>query len=503
VAKIIQTADLHPGEPASDTEKLWVYNALDCMVTLEVYETIEPMLDNHTRATYEFSKSLQAPVLEMNMHGVLIDKSQRDRLLTAYSADINRLATQLNRIIEEGIGIQMNWNSPQQLKELLYERLRLPPVRKRNAKGQLVPTADRGALEKLSDYFVAQPIINHILALRDLSKKAGVLRTSIDTDGRIRTSFNIGGTTTGRLASSLSDFGTGTNLQNIEQRLRRILVADPGYKFAYIDLEQAESRAVAGIVWNLFQDGRYLDACESGDLHTSVCKMAWRNLPWTGNLKEDKDVAELPFYRMFSYRDMAKRLGHGSNYYGQPAHMAKQTKIEQRIVSEFQGAYFSAFPGIPRWHAWVQRELRETGYLVSLTGRKRWFFGRRDDPETLRAAIAFSPQGGIGDILNSGMLAVWRSGIAQLLLQIHDAILIQYREADEDWVVPQAMKLLVQPFQLDHGRTLVIPCEAKVGWNWANQETDRAGNVIGNPNGLAKWRGHDDRQRVGFLDEVL
>jgi DNA polymerase I-like protein with 3'-5' exonuclease and polymerase domains len=127
---------------------------------------------------------------------------------------------------------------------------------------------------------------SHILALRDIAKKIGVLKTSIDPDGRMRTSYNIAGTTTGRFSSSLSDFGTGGNLQNLEERLRRPFVADPGMKFAYIDLEQAESRLVGAIEWNLFGDGRYLDACESGDLHTSVCRLAWTELPWTEILKE-------------------------------------------------------------------------------------------------------------------------------------------------------------------------------------------------------------------------
>src|SRR6516165_6883191 len=85
-------------------------------------------------------------------------------------------------------------------------------------------------------------------------------------------------------ASLLSDFGTGTNLQNIEDRLRSVFVADKGMKFAYVDLEQAESRLVGAIEWNLFRDGTYLDACESGDLHTSVCRLAWGSaVNWTGD----------------------------------------------------------------------------------------------------------------------------------------------------------------------------------------------------------------------------
>jgi DNA polymerase-1 len=363
-------------------------------------------------------------------------------------------------------------------------------------------TADRDALEKLETYFNAQPIILHILALRDINKKIGVLRTSVDSDGRMRTSYNIAGTTTGRFSSSLSDFNTGGNLQNLEERLRRPFVADPGYKFAYIDLEQAESRLVGAIEWNLFHDGRYLDACESGDLHTAVCRLAWTDLPWTGDLKGDRAVAEGPFYRQHSYRHMAKVLGHGTNYNGTPFTMAKHTKLGAKLIAEFQTKYFAAFPSHKRWHAAVASELIQTGHLCTLTGRRRWFFGRRTDDTTIREAIAYNPQGSVGDILNKGMLKVWRLNICQLLMQIHDAILVQYPEEHEDEILPILLEEIKVPVPLAHGRTLIIPSEAQVGWNWAKADET-------NPDGLAKYKGHDIRKRTpespapSKLDQLL
>lgn len=501
--KAIKTHLLTPSELAlmSDTEKYWIYNALDCCLTAEILNVIKPQLDNLSRATYEFSKSLQAPVLEMRLRGVRVDAEWRTRTIESYSSDLRTIEEQLNRILLEGIGFAINWNSPAQLKKLLYEVLQLPPQKKRNAKGQFTITADRNALEKLETYFNAQPIISHILALRDISKKIGVLKTSIDSDGRMRTSYNIAGTTTGRFSSSLSDFGTGGNLQNVEERLRRPFVADPGYKFAYIDLEQAESRLVGAIEWNLFGDGRYLDACESGDLHTAVCRLAWENLAWTSDIHRDREVAEQPFYRQHSYRHMAKVLGHGTNYNGKPYTMAKHTKLDASLITTFQQKYFRAFPAHQRWHAAVASELLQTGNLVTITGRRRWFFGRRNDDTTVREAIAYGPQGAVGDILNQGMLRVWRLNICQLLLQIHDAILVQYPEQDEDKILPQLTEIIKVPIQLKNGRTLIIPSDAQVGWNWAKHDKD-------NPDGLQKYRGHDDRKRstatqAQQLDSIL
>lgn len=489
--------------PNSETEKLWIYNGLDCCVTSEVLAATKPQLDNQTRATYEFEKALQAPVLEMKLRGVLVDQQLRDKVIHEYELQLGIIAGNLERILSEGIGIPaLNWRSPKQLRELFYTVLGLPPIKKRNAKGFYEPTVNRDALEQLDNYFMAQPLVSHILGLRDIGKKIGVLKTGIDSDGRMRTSYNIAGTTTGRFSSSLSDFGTGTNLQNIEERLRSVFVADPGHKFAYIDLEQAESRLVGAIEWNLFQDGRYLDACESGDLHTSVCRLAWGNqLAWTGDLKSDRELAETPFYRQHSYRHMAKVLGHGTNYNGKPYTMAKHTKLDAKLIAAFQSAYFTAFPAHQRWHGHVAQELFTTGNLTTLTGRRRWFFGRRNDDATVREAIAYDPQGSVGDILNRGMLQVWRLRICQLLLQIHDAILIQYPEEQEDTVLPQVLKAIQVPVPLLHNRELLIPSEAKTGWNWSVEAPD-------NPDGLRKYKGGDGRTRqivpaATQLDRVL
>lgn len=502
--KAIQTDELSVlTMPSSETEKLWIYNGLDCCVTAEVLDVIEKQLDNQTRATYEFEKSLQAPVMEMKLRGVLVDQETRAKTLQAYAKDKAQLEGNLNEIISEGIGIHdFNPNSPAQLKRLFYEVLGLPPIKKRNSQGVWAPTVNRDALEQLDSYFMARPLVSHILALRDCNKKIGVLKTGIDSDGRIRTSYNIAGTRTGRFSSNLSDFGTGTNMQNIEDSLRRVFVADPGYKFAYIDLEQAESRAVGAIEWNLFHDGRYLDACESGDLHTSVCRLAWGSqLPWTGDIKRDKAMAEQPFYRQHSYRHMAKVLGHGTNYNGKPYTMAKHTKLDQRLISEFQLRYFAAFPAHQHWHIWTANTLGREGNLTTLTGRRRWFFGRRDDDATIREAIAYNPQGSVGDILNQGMLNVWRADLCQLLLQVHDAILVQYPEHLEAEVLPKVLKTIHVPLDLNYGRTLLIPSEAQVGWNWGKWAED-------NPDGLKKWTGGDERKRqrqptTTELDRVL
>ncbi len=487
----------------TETEKLWVYNGLDCCITNEVFQVLESQFDNNTRATYEFSKSLQAPILEMNMRGVLVDGQKKAELIRIYSAEVDRLAAQLDRILDLGLGAPgLNWRSNQQLISLFYGQLNIPPIRKRNSKGEQAPTVNREALEKLKNYHYALPIVHHLLRMRDQAKRIGVLRTDIDNDGRIRTSYNIAGTTTGRLSSSFSDFGTGTNLQNIEQRLRRIFISDPGYKFANIDLKSGDSFGLGMILHELFGDSKYLEACESGDIHTSVSRLAWKEIPWSGDLRRDKELAESTVaYRDLSVRDMAKKLGHGTNYCGTPFTMARHTHVERSVIEDFQTRrYFPAFPSIQLWHAHVRSQLQSQGYLVTLLGRKRWFFGRRNDDNVVREAVAYEPQSITSDIINRGMLEVWRSNCCQLLLQVHDSVLVQYKESDENEILPRILKTIVQPITLPSGRVVTIPVDAKVGWNWANQSAD-------NPDGLSTYKGTPDvRKRspqTSILDQLI
>lgn len=491
--KIIET-NLTDPEDLSPFEREQVYNGLDCCVTAEVLDVILPQLDNTTAATYAFSRELQGPVLEMKMRGVLIDQVMKAEVIEIYFAMLERLEDNLELIVREGIGFYgFNWRSNDHLKYVFYDRLGIPEIKKGGR-----PTVNRDALEKLEVYLIAKPIVAHLLTMRDIGKKISVLKTDIDPDGRIRTSYNIAGTETGRFSSSFSEFGTGGNLQNIEDLLRRVLISDPGMKMAQFDAEQGESRAVGAIEWNLFKDDRYLNACESGDLHTAVAKLCWPNLPWPGDLESDRKLAEEPYYRHYDRRFMCKKIGHGTNYGGKPRTISAQAKIEVGIIEDFQSKYFQAF-GHQAWHRAVREQLETVGELISLTNRKRQFWGRRDTDETLRAAIAYDPQGSLADIVNAGMLNVWRKDSCQLLLQNHDAIIVQYPEEREDEVIPKILNQLCYPVELQHDRELVIPYGVQTGWNWGKWDKD-------NPNGIKAYKPGDQRKRqtqVGILDRKI
>jgi len=501
--KIIDTS--LPPPRLSQWEKDQIYNGLDCCVTAEVFSVLRSQVDNYTDATYRFSKELQGPVLEMRLRGVRVDKSRRLEVLEKYHEQLDKLERQLERIVREGVGqVGFNWRSNDNLKELFYGRLHIPPIRKRGT-----VTVDRDALERMEEYLIARPILSHLKLMRDIGKKMGVLSSDIDPDGRIRTSYNIGGTNTGRFSSSLSEFGTGGNLQNIEDLLRSTLIADPGMKMGYLDAEQGESRVVGCIEYNLFGDSRYLDACESGDLHTTVAKLVWPKLAWTGDLETDKRLAEQPYYRHYSRRFMCKKIGHGTNYDGKPPTIAQQAKVDIELIQEFQPIYFRAFPAHLRWHAYVEGEIHKTGMLISLMGRKRQFWGRRTDPEVRREAIAYDPQGSLADIVNHGMLNVWRKRACQLLMNMHDAIVIQYPEEEEDEIIPLILSQLRYPLPV-RDREFVVPYGVKTGWNFGEYccgDRTRPGckecRKEQNISGLKAYKDRDKRKRpkeVSILD---
>lgn len=464
----------------------WIYNGLDACVTHEVLTALLPQLGEHTGPTYDFSRALQGPALEMRLRGVRVDARRKAEVIDECFETLDRLERHLDMLVLDGVGMpNFNWRSNVDKRTLFYEILGVPPIRRRGR-----PTVDIDALERIqTDYLIARQICAHLLLMGELAKKIAVLRTELDRDGRMRTSYNIAGTSTGRFSSSFSEFGTGGNLQNVEESLRSIFIADPGMKLAKFDAKSGESYVVGAIEWNLFGDGKYLDACESGDPHTATARICWPKLNWTGDLKHDKNVAERPYYRGHSYRFMCKKLGHGSNYGGKPQTLSAQAKLPINVVQDFQPKYFRAYPAHLRWHTHVSDELNRRGYLVSLTGRKRWFFGRRSEDSTLREAIAYDPQCSLADIVNRALLNIWLRRTATIYMHDHDALTFQYPEESEDEVIPLLFKQLEVPIPLDNGRTLLIPYDCKVGWN--RGEWSEA-----NPDGLRDYTDGDDRKRT-------
>ena len=114
--KIIRTHEMNP-ETLSEFEKEMCYNGLDCCVTLDVYDGLRPQLDNITASTYNFSKALQAPTLEVKARGVLVDQVRKAAVIDEYYEIMERVEANLLRIVYEGVGMaNFNYRSTKDLK---------------------------------------------------------------------------------------------------------------------------------------------------------------------------------------------------------------------------------------------------------------------------------------------------------------------------------------------------------------------------------------------------
>lgn len=476
------------------------------MITLEVWEKLQGQF-NQPPAIYAFERALQGPYLEIMQRGFLTDRAAAAVVIR----DLEQREARLQHILDELATAVwdrgLNPRSPKQMNDFFYRCMQLPE-QWISAKGIKRLSTNREALEKLEYVMHARPLIASVLAIRDVGKQRNVLETEIDNDCRWRTSYNIAGTETGRPSSSENAFGTGSNTQNIAPNLRFMFVADPGKILCVIDLEQVEARDVGFFIGCLFNDWAFLDNCESGDLHSNNCKLVWPGLPWTGDPKRDREIADQQFYREFSYRDMSKRGGHLTNYFGTAWTMGRSLKIPVNVAEEFQARYCRgnpsagiepAFPGIPRWWQWTAQQLQVNSLLTTPFGRRRHFFGRPGDDTTLREAIAFLPQSTTADRMNLGLWRVWRHmPQVELLAQTYDSITFQFDERlNRDEIIQEALERIRVELISPSGRKYVVPGEAKIGYNWGSRVTqadvDKAVQRGQRPprlnlEGLVKWK---------------
>lgn len=472
-------------EATDPTLELWIYCGLDSCVTREVQPKIKEKLEPPSELAYRFNRAMLAPALDMMFRGVKIDTAMRNEVIYRLRKQLEHLDNIYKQIMLLGYGKEVNPRSIPQLKEFFYEYLGIPPITRydKQTKSQVV-TVNRDALEEIDEeYIFARPATACILRMRDTAKLLSVAETGVSADGRMRCTYNPAGTMSMRWSSSEAGDGTGTNLQNITDEMRQMFVADPGKKLGYVDLQQAESFGMAYISG----DENYIKACNSGDLHTTVCKMVWPDLDWPDDLKAAKEKAEEKYYRHFSYRDMSKRAGHGSNYGGRPLAIAKHLKVDVELIKTFQPIYYQAFPGIPAYHLEVERKLAEHKCIDNPLGYRIYFFGRTNDDSTIKQAIASSPQSMIGQILNIGLWRVWKARQVELLLQVHDCIVFQFDDNHE--AEQRAMKHVIECTRVPvrfGDKVMLIGADGMTGWNWRKRTVEKDGKII-NPYGLMKW----------------
>lgn len=473
------------------------YNILDSAVTCQLLPAIKAQMnDNHLRAYQRNLRTLQL-CLELSTKGLPIDQLPLGELLWQLEKDEKKALRRLHQYCDAIEARAINPRSPIDVPWLFYDHLGLPKVYEYDRKTkQRKVTSDIKALEKLRDqYPIAIPLVNAILAVREASKMASVFKRGLEPQRSVlRCNFSSTGTETGRLSSQQNPYGRGTNAQNLTDRVRQAIAAPDGYALLNLDLKTAESIAVGYISGCR----AYIDACLTGDVHTAGSRLNWPEVPWTGDITLDKDLAEQPYYRWFSRRDIMKKAGHGTNYYGKPPTIAKVAlsgQVPTKVVEEFQRNYFQAFPEIAEWHLEVIARIQQDGIIVTQLGRERRFWGRPDDGATHREAIAFEPQSLVGEVMNEGLcrgqewclreLATHQRLVADVRAQVHDSGLFLVPIDILTEVALELTKVMTVPVDFGPLGQMVIPFDLSVGRRWCKAPKKGADRYM--QEGLKPW----------------
>ncbi|HTS88854.1 MAG TPA: DNA polymerase I [Gemmatimonadales bacterium] len=395
------------------------YCCADSTTVLALHEFFAPSLREMglDRLLGEIEMPLVPVLVDMEWDGIAVDRTVFSRLSAELTHDLQDLEGKIAR----AAGTSINLNSPKQLAALLYDKLQLP-VLKRTKTG---PSTDADVLDQLAELGHEVPTL--ILEYREVQKLKStyvdVLPMRINAaTGRIHTSFNQTGAATGRLSSS------EPNLQNIPVRsprgeeIRTGFVPGPGCQFVVADYSQIELRLMA----HLSEDPAFITAFrEGGDIHRQTASIIFGVPP-------DEVTSEM--------RSRAKTINFGT-IYGQGAFaLSRQLGIGQDEARAFITRYFERFAGVRAYLDLQVKLAREHGYVETLFGRRRYIPEIKDKNFNLRAfaerTAQNSPlQGSAADLIKIAMIRIHRALRderldAHLLLQVHDELVLEAREAE-------------------------------------------------------------------------
>lgn len=544
--KIVTEKDL---DGLQGSEKYWAYNAMDCCVTREVWDTLRGKMNPQHWETYRFRMACQSPAMAMMLRGLKVDEARRKGHIGRVKGLIVEGQERLQSMVGQWWskvgkvpagcvkGGKHQWprdkrkkhpnggwvvvdaappveeqqcmkcgsrridrvpfepTSHQQCQKLLYEDMGL---RKQMNKQRKV-SVDKECLDRLARKYPAhKEIILLIRQVRLWDKLRGMLESRLDPDGRWRYSLNIGATETGRPSSSESPMRTGSNTQNIPEQMRDMFVADPGWVMFNADLKTAESFFVA----HKAGDEGYIKA-HKGDVHTLVCRGLYPHLPWTkpedepdpiARVRMDKAIAETnpPWSPEpgHTYRFHSKRRQHGGNYGMTAFAMAIQLHIKVEQARRDIERYYTLFPRIPMWQGWVRTQVREQGRMVSALGMQRQFFGRGWDEHTVREALAFEPQNVIADLVQIAMWHIWKRwdpGVVRLFQNGYDSLLGEVREDMVDELMPLLLREMEMGVEVEdiEGQKRVMVIPAEI----AVGRNWGKWHPERNPQGMKEWKG--------------
>jgi DNA polymerase len=436
---------------ASGEDGGWRYNCLDCVYTDEVAQSELAVVEKlGLQNVHRFQQSMFWPVLQAMQRGVRIDKKRRDEL----TMEVQEAISKRQQFLIDVLGHELNPDSPKQMHTLFYEDLKMPVQMTRATKhAPARATLDDDALQKLVRIEpLLQPIINCIADCRTLGKfLSNFLCRPLSDDDRMRCSYNIGGSASGksapktyRLSSSEDAFGSGTNLQTIPgeksksmgksaargeiaglgdpyqfPNIREIFIPDYGYTWFDMDLERADLFVVC---WEADDKELKLAMNMGVDIHlVNAYVLAGKEPPAYDELVEGHPKYYDHRKPIEHQRQFAKVFCHGTNYGGKARTMAIHTGRTVAEIERAQNLWFGAHPGILQWHQRVIAQLSSKRYVENKFGYRWYVFDRIDSivPE----AIAWGPQSTVSIVINKIWERIYRElPEVQILMQVHDSL---------------------------------------------------------------------------------
>lgn len=430
-------------------------NQRAAQLILELKPKLEKELND--KSLLNLFNDIEMPLIEvlaqMEISGIQLDL----KVLKELSADTEKRLIKLIEDIYDLCGCQFNINSPKQLREVLFEKLKLPVVKKTKSG----PSTDEEVLTKLADKHKLPALL---LEYRQLTKLKNtyidVLPDLVDSStGRVHSSFNQTATETGRLSS------TRPNLQNIPiktdigKNIRRAIVAYAfDHRLLSCDYSQIELRILA----HLSHDDNLISAFKADqDIHNATASLIY-------GLDENNII--------HSMREMAKRVNFGIVYGLSSFGLARDLGISQEEAQQFIDAYFLRYPGVK---IYIQEQIaraKKCGFVTTISGRRRYIPEINNKNQGIRQfaerqAVNTPIQGSASDLIKLAMIKIHDQIVARelktkMIIQIHDELLFDVPEQE----LNTAVKLVKDTMENVLKLAVPIKADIKIGRNWLEME---------------------------------
>jgi len=391
------------------------------------------------------------PVLaEVEWNGVRIDTNTLERLNQEMTRNIDRLVSEIYALA----GGEFNINSPRQIGEILFEKLKLPMI-KRTRKTKDFSTSVEVLEELAQDYELPQKILEYRQFTKLKSTYIDALPLMIDPkSGRVHTNYQQTVAATGRLSS------VDPNLQNIPIRtpfgrlIREAFVAEKGNWLISADYSQIELRVMA----HLSGDEKLIESfLNNEDIHARTAS----------------EVFEVPMEMMTKeIRNQAKAINYGINYGQSPFGLSQLLGIDQRAAKEYIERYFQKYTGVKAYLDSTLEFVKANGYVTTMFGRRRYLPEIRSKDRIVfqaaqRAAVNTPLQGTAADIIKLAMIEVQkeieqRKFRSKMIMQVHDELVFEVPEAEKESVAAMVKD------KMENVCKLVVPLtvDLSIGKNW-------------------------------------